>query len=106
MPKTEIEDFATLSVSVGELKDNLSRYLRYVEEDDARIEITRHSKVVAVLVNPKFNEAKTAGKRFLEDLDTFKAQFNYALTNEDVDAMFVRDKTPCTSLRHPEDFED
>jgi len=105
MPKTELLDSSTLSVSVGEAKDNLSRYIKYVEEG-SRVEITRHGKVVAVLLSAKSEEAMTAGDRFMRDLEEFKRKCGYALTNEDVDCMFVRDRTLYQGLRHPEDFED
>ena len=49
------------SAGIRELKDNLSRYIRRVE-DGERIEITAHGRVVAELVQPGATASGPSGR--------------------------------------------
>jgi prevent-host-death family protein len=44
-----------MEIGIGELKDNLSRYLRRIEAGE-RVVVTSHGRVVAELIRPAANQ--------------------------------------------------
>lgn len=61
MEDSAVQGSPVTSAGIRELKDNLSRYIRRVE-DGERIEITAHGRVVAELVRPGATATGTSGR--------------------------------------------
>lgn len=97
-----------ISVSVGEAKNRLPYYLHLVEEKGEQIQITRHGKTVAYLNNQESTGVIDKRNLFAEGLIKWRAKWADELaqtTNEEIDAIFAREKDIEPYIRHPEDFE-
>jgi antitoxin YefM len=80
-------------VPVNEAKNQLSKYLKAVNEQDATIIITQHGKARGVLISPETYDKLMYEKRLLQDIDAGlqDVQHGKVYSIDDVKNMLAKD---------------
>ena len=93
-----------LAVSVGEVKNKLSFFLHLIESQKESIQITRHGKPIAFIMDKESNDKLSKQALFSAGLEEWQKKYGNLFTNEEIDKLFERDRTIEPDFRHQEDF--
>ncbi len=93
-----------LAVPVGEVKNKLSFFLHLIESQKESIQITRHGKPIAFIMDKESNDKLSKQALFSSGLEEWHKKYGHLFANEEIDQIFERDRAIEPDTRHPEDF--